>query len=144
MRSATRWLPRFVQQGFEPGDRLGIYLQNVPQFEIAMLATWKAGGIIVSISPMLKHKELSAQLADSGASALVTFESLWDEVARDVIADTDVRIAITTSELDFLDSTPPSLAAGDAIARSADARSGGADRRPPRRRAAACREPEFR
>ena len=50
-----------------------------------MLATWKAGGIMVSISPMLKHKELSAQLADSGASALVTFESLWDEVARDVV-----------------------------------------------------------
>ncbi|MGZ4230633.1 MAG: long-chain-fatty-acid--CoA ligase [Solirubrobacteraceae bacterium] len=97
-------------QGFEPGDRLGIYLQNVPQFEIAMLATWKAGGIMVSISPMLKHKELSAQLSDSGASALVTFESLWDEVARDVVDETDVRIAITTSELDFLDSTPPLLA----------------------------------
>ena len=68
-----------------------------------MLATWKAGGVMVSISPMLKHKELSAQLADSGASALVTFESLWDEVARDVVGETDVRIAITTSELEFLD-----------------------------------------
>jgi long-chain acyl-CoA synthetase len=98
------------EQGFAPGDRLGIYLQNVPQFLIAMLAMWKAGGIMVSISPMLKHKELSAQLADSGATALVTFESLWDEVARDVVGGTDVRIAITTSELDFLDETPPLLA----------------------------------
>jgi long-chain acyl-CoA synthetase len=100
-----------AEHGFEPGDRLGIYLQNVPQFVIAVLATWKAGGVMVSISPMLKHKELSAQLADSGASALVTFESLWDEVARDVVGDTDVRIAITTSELDFLDSTAPPLLA---------------------------------
>ena len=98
------------RQGFEPGDRLGIYLQNVPQFLIAMLGTWKAGGVMVSISPMLKHKELSAQLHDSGATALVTFESLWDEVARDVVGETDVRIAITTSELDFLESTPPLLA----------------------------------
>ena len=98
------------REGFGAGDRLGIYLQNVPQFLIAMLATWKAGGIMVSISPMLKHKELSAQLADSGASALVTFESLWDEVAREVVGETDVRIAITTSELDFLDDTPPLLA----------------------------------
>jgi long-chain acyl-CoA synthetase len=92
-----------AEHGFKPGDRLGIYLQNVPQFVIAVLATWKAGGVVVSISPMLKHKELSAQLADSGASALVTFESLWGEVARDVVGDTDVRIAITTSELEFLD-----------------------------------------
>jgi long-chain acyl-CoA synthetase len=97
------------EHGFEPGDRLGIYLQNVPQFLIAMLATWKAGGIMVSISPMLKHKELAAQLTDSGARGLITFESLWDEVARDVVGETDVRIAITTSELDFLDSTPPLL-----------------------------------
>jgi long-chain acyl-CoA synthetase len=106
-----------LEHGFKPGDRLGIYLQNVPQFLIAMLATWKAGGIMVSISPMLKHNELSAQLADSGATALVTFESLWDDVARDVVGETDVRVAITTSELDFLDSTPPSLASA---ARSRD------------------------
>ena len=100
-----------------------------------MLATWKAGGVMVSISPMLKHKELSAQLADSGASALVTFESLWDEVARDVVGDTDVRIAITTSELDFLDSDPVAARGLAAKPRQQHARSGGADRRPPRRRA---------
>jgi long-chain acyl-CoA synthetase len=109
-----------LTRGFEPGGRLGIYLQNVPQFLIAMLATWKAGGIMVSISPMLKHKELSAQLADSGASALVTFESLWEEVARDVVGETDVRIAITTSELDFLDSTAPPLLASSRRNRDAE------------------------
>jgi long-chain acyl-CoA synthetase len=97
-------------QGFETGDRLAVYLQNVPQFVIAMLATWKAGGIMVSVSPMLRHKELTAQLTDSGASALVTLESLWDEVAREVIPDTQVRTVITTSELDYLDEVPPMLA----------------------------------
>ena len=109
-----------AEHGFKPGDRLGIYLQNVPQFVIATLATWKAGGVMVSISPMLKHKELSAQLADSGASALVTFESLWDEVARDVAGETDVRIAITTSELEFLDSTAPPLLASSRRHRDGD------------------------
>jgi long-chain acyl-CoA synthetase len=96
-------------EGFEPGDRLAVYLQNVPQFLIAIVATWKAGGIVVSVSPMLKHKELRAQLEDSGAAALITFESLWHEIARDVVPETDVRIAITTSELDFLDEVPPLL-----------------------------------
>jgi long-chain acyl-CoA synthetase len=102
-----------ADQGFKPGDRLGIHLQNVPQFLIAMLATWKAGGIMVSVSPMLKHKELAAQLSDSGAAALVTLESLWHETARDVVPETGVKIAITTSELDFLDEIPPLLKASE-------------------------------
>jgi len=55
-------------EDFKPGERLAVYLQNVPQFVFAMLATWKAGGIMVSVSPMLKHKELAAQLTDSGSA----------------------------------------------------------------------------
>ncbi len=97
-------------EGFGPGERLAVYLQNVPQFVIAMLATWKAGGIMVSVSPMLKHKELASQLEDSGATALITHESLWAGVARDVVPGTKVRIACTTSELDFLDEVPDLLA----------------------------------
>ncbi len=96
-------------EGFEHGERAAVYLQNVPQFVIAMIATWKAGGIMVSVSPMLKHKELGAQLTDSGAAALITLESLWQEVAREVVPDTDVRTVITTSELDFLDEAPALL-----------------------------------
>jgi long-chain acyl-CoA synthetase len=100
-----------VEQGFRPGDRLAVYLQNVPQFPIAMLAAWKAGGSMVSLNPMLKGREASTILNDSGARALVTLESLWDEVARGVVGDTSVEISITTSELDFLGEAVPSLLA---------------------------------
>jgi long-chain acyl-CoA synthetase len=100
-------------EGLRQGDRAAVYLQNIPQFVIAMLATWKAGGIMVSVSPMLKHQELGEQLRDSGAAVLITLESLWDEVARDVVPDTDVRTVITTSELDYLDSVPPLLAGAE-------------------------------
>jgi long-chain acyl-CoA synthetase len=97
-------------EGFAAGERVAVYLQNVPQFVIAMVATWKAGGIMASVNPMLKRKELRTLLSDCGASVLVTFESLWEEVARDVVADLDVHTVITTSELDFLDEVPPLLA----------------------------------
>jgi long-chain acyl-CoA synthetase len=106
--------------GFQRGDRLAVYLQNMPQFVIAMLATWKAGGIMVSVSPMLKHKELTALLQDSGASAVITLESLWAEVARDVVPNSDVRTVVTTSELDYLDRLPAPLA-GARRTRPADA-----------------------
>jgi long-chain acyl-CoA synthetase len=93
-------------EGFKAGERLAVYLQNVPQFAIAMLAAWKTGGIMVSVNPMLKQKEVTTLLADSGAVALITLESLWNEVARDVVPEVDVRMTITTSELDFLTEVP--------------------------------------
>ncbi|NYJ05462.1 class I adenylate-forming enzyme family protein [Petropleomorpha daqingensis] len=89
------------EHGFERGDRLAVYLQNVPQFVIAMVATWKAGGIMVSINPMNRERELAYQLEDSGAKVLLCLESLYDSVARKVVPDTDVTLVLTTSELEY-------------------------------------------
>jgi long-chain acyl-CoA synthetase len=90
-----------LANGFAPGDRLAVYLQNVPQFVIAMVATWKAGGIMVSINPMNRERELAYQLNDSGAKVLLCLESLYDSVARKVVPDTDVQLVLTTSELEY-------------------------------------------
>jgi long-chain acyl-CoA synthetase len=90
-----------LANGFSPGDRLAVYLQNVPQFVIAMVAAWKAGGVMVSINPMSRTRELSYLLKDSGATVLVALEALYDQVGRDVVPDTDVRLVLTTSELEF-------------------------------------------
>ena len=90
-----------LASGFAPGDRLAVYLQNVPQFVIAMVATWKAGGVMVSINPMSRERELSYLLKDSGATVLVALEALHEEIGRSVVPDTDVRLVLTTSELEF-------------------------------------------
>ena len=90
-----------VANGFAAGDRLAVYLQNVPQFVIAMIATWKAGGVMVSINPMSRVRELSYLLKDSGATVLLALESLYDEVAREVVPETSVKLVLTTSELEF-------------------------------------------
>jgi long-chain acyl-CoA synthetase len=90
-----------LRSGFSRGDRLAVYLQNVPQFVIAMVAAWKAGGIMVSINPMSRTRELSYLLKDSGATVLISLETLYEEVAREVVPETDVRLVLTTSELEF-------------------------------------------
>ncbi|MGY1914015.1 AMP-binding protein [Blastococcus sp. SYSU DS0973] len=90
-----------LAHGFGPGDRLAVYLQNVPQFVIAMVASWKAGGTMVSTNPMSRQRELSYLLKDSGAAVLLSLEALYDGVAREVVPDTDVRLVLTTSELEF-------------------------------------------
>ncbi|MGY1601946.1 class I adenylate-forming enzyme family protein [Geodermatophilus sp. SYSU D00815] len=98
--------------GFERGDRLAVYLQNVPQFVLALLATWKAGGIMVSVNPMSRDRELRYQLRDSGAKVLLCLESLYGSVARGVVPDTDVTLVLTTSELEFQTRHDPRLFAG--------------------------------
>ena len=59
------------EKGFLKGDRLAVYLQNVPQFVIASLAAWKLSGIVVTVNPMYQARELHEVLFDSGASVLV-------------------------------------------------------------------------
>jgi len=90
-----------LANGFGRGDRLAVYLQNVPQFLVCMVGTWKAGGVMVSINPMSRTRELTYLLKDSGAKVLVCLETLYDDVARGVVPDTDVALVLTTSELEY-------------------------------------------
>ncbi len=106
-----------LASGFAPGDRLAVYLQNVPQFVMAMVAAWKAGGVMVSINPMSRTRELSYLLADSGATVLLCLDTLYGEVARDVVPGTDVRLVLTTSGLDLQTRDDPRLFAGVTRAR---------------------------
>lgn len=91
----------FLAHGLARGDRVAVYLQNVPQYVIAMLATWKAGGTMVSISPMSRQRELAKLLNDSGSVVLVCLDELYEDVAREVVPETDVRLVVTTSALEY-------------------------------------------
>ncbi len=98
-----------AERDIRPGDRVALYLQNVPQFVIAALAIWKAGAIVVSCNPMLRTAELAKQLNDSGARAIVSLESLYREAGAAAIAQSPVELVITTSEHEFRgEDAPPS------------------------------------
>ncbi len=96
-----------LDAGVAAGDRVAAYLQNVPQFVIAMLGTWKAGCILVPANPMNKARELELLLNDSGASVLVALESLYTDVAQGVVGSTAVHTTITTSELEYQSRNDP-------------------------------------
>ncbi len=99
---ADRFATLLAERGVEKGDRVAVYTQNNPQFLIAQYGAWKRGAIFVPINPMLKEKELDYHLNDSGTKVLVCLESLYGDVAREVVPDTSVEHVFTTSELDFL------------------------------------------
>jgi long-chain acyl-CoA synthetase len=101
-----------LARGFAPNDRLAVYLQNVPQFVVGMVAAWKAGGIMVSVNPMNRSRELTYLLADSGASVLLCQDDLYEDVARGVVPGTAVRAVLTTSALDYQTRADQRLFAG--------------------------------
>lgn len=101
-----------LDAGFSAGERVAVYLQNVPQFLIAQIGCWKAGGIAVSINPMNKERELTELLTDSGATVLVCLQSLYRDVAASVVPNTPVRTVITTLELEYQTRDEPRIFSG--------------------------------
>lgn len=63
-----------AEMGVRKGDRVGLYLPNVPQMVIAYYGVLKAGGICVPTNPLYTERELSHQVKDSGAKVLVTLD----------------------------------------------------------------------
>jgi long-chain acyl-CoA synthetase len=90
-----------ADRGFAPGERLAVMLQNVPQFVVALLGTWKAGGAVVPVNPMYKAAELTHVLTDAGAAALVCSETAWHGYVRQAAAGSPVRYAFTACEFDL-------------------------------------------
>jgi long-chain acyl-CoA synthetase len=108
------------ERGVETGDRIAVWMQNIPQVLIAVLAAWKCGAVVVPCNPMLRERELAKVLSGSGCRVLLCQEDLYVEVGRAAIPSTAVRHAITTSPLDFLDehAPRPAVLAGTSRARS--------------------------
>ena len=101
----------FAARGVGRGDRIALFLQNMPQFVVGILAAWKLGAIAVPVNPMLKERELRYVLRDCGARAIVSLQDLWNSVASKAVEGTAVETMMTTSPLDYLggQGVPPVL-----------------------------------
>jgi long-chain acyl-CoA synthetase len=58
------------------GDRVALFLPNIPEFIVAYLAAQKIGAIAVSVNVMLTSEELRYIVEDSGAGTLFTTADL--------------------------------------------------------------------
>ena len=61
--------------GIGKGDRVGLYLPNVPIYISAYYGAAMAGATLVNFSPLYTAHELAAQVEDSGTRLLVTLNS---------------------------------------------------------------------
>jgi long-chain acyl-CoA synthetase len=61
--------------GYGPGDRIGLYLPNVPHYVAAYYGILKLGATVVNFSPLYTAAELAHQVADSGTRVLFTLSA---------------------------------------------------------------------
>jgi len=71
------------ENGVARGDRVALYLPNIPAFIIAYLAIVRMGAIAVSVNSMLKADELQYILNDAGAMLLFATNDLLGNVSLD-------------------------------------------------------------
>lgn len=73
--AAQRFACGLIKLGIQPGDRVGLYLPNVPHYIAAYYGAMMAGAIAVNFSPLYTVEELAHQAEDSGTKLLVTLSA---------------------------------------------------------------------
>lgn len=99
--------------GIAKGDRVAVYLPNLPQFVIAYYGALRIGAVVVSVSPLYKDRELSHVLGDSGARILVAWDRLYP-IAQAVRDRTRLHHVITTNASEDFSKIPSESGTSDA------------------------------
>lgn len=68
-------------RGVSQGDKVGVQLQNVPQFALCMLALWKIGASALILNTMYGSHELRTIFTDAHPHGLISSETSSAEVA---------------------------------------------------------------
>ena len=122
--ASDRFAALLAAHGIVPGDRVAVFLPNLPQYHLVFFGILKLGAVHVPVSPMSRAFELAHELGDTGALALVALDALMP-VVREVRAASSLRHVFVTGFADLLPAQPtvplpdamraPRIACPDAI-----------------------------
>jgi len=73
-QDAQRFAAGLQALGIAKGDRVGLFLPNVPIYAAAYYGAMMAGATVVNFSPLYSVEELAWQVGDSGTRVLVTVD----------------------------------------------------------------------
>jgi long-chain acyl-CoA synthetase len=76
----------FASAGVKAGDRVALFLPNLPAFVIAYLGALKIGAIVVSLNATHKEEEIAFVLGDCRASVAVTTQDLRERIFPKAVA----------------------------------------------------------
>ena len=93
-QSSSRFANALIGLGIQPGDRVGLFLPNIPDFVVAYFGVQKAGATGVALNVMLTPPEARFILEDCEARALVTTEELRNNVPSDALPELEFYLVI--------------------------------------------------
>jgi long-chain acyl-CoA synthetase len=90
-----------LELGIQKGDRVALMLPNCPQWVIGEFAIWKAGAIVVPMSPLLAEPEVQRTLNDCGAKVALVLTPYYSKI-KAAQANTQLRCVIATNIKEYL------------------------------------------
>ena len=102
-REAKSFAAGLLAMGIKQGDRVGLFLPNVPIYASAYYGAMMAGAVVVNFSPLYTVEELAWQVGDSGTRLLVTLDvpELYDTAAK-VLESSELETLVIGSLADML------------------------------------------
>ena len=72
MRDDAVALAGWLQKaGVEAGDRVAVFMQNCPQFPVALYAILRANAVVVPVNPMNRAEEFKHYISDPGTKVVI-------------------------------------------------------------------------
>ena len=96
--AARRVAALLKSKGVGPGDRVALVLPNVPPFPVLFYGAVAIGAVVVPMNPLLKGREVTYYLEDSGAAIVFAWKDMAQEAAKGASA---VGIECVEVGLDF-------------------------------------------
>ena len=100
-RAADRFAASLAALKVKKGDKVAIFLPNIPQFIISFYGALRIGAIETAVSPLYKEREVDHQLNDSEAETIIVLDALYP-ILEKVVARTKIKRIIFTSIKDYM------------------------------------------
>ena len=100
-RMVLQFAGSLLRLGIEEGDRVVLYLYNMPQTMIAWLALERLGAIVVPVAPVYGAGDLKYLVNDVGAETILCMDSNFNYV-NEVLPETSLKRVVVTNMLDLV------------------------------------------
>ncbi|MBI3163671.1 MAG: AMP-binding protein, partial [Chloroflexi bacterium] len=100
-----RMAAALVEMGVKKGDRVGIFMPNIPQFLIAYFGILKAGGVVVAVNPTYPVEEILTPVKDANIEVMFCMSRFYGKL-KEVREKSGLKKIIVTNIKETL---PPLL-----------------------------------
>ncbi|RJP94391.1 MAG: long-chain fatty acid--CoA ligase [Desulfobacteraceae bacterium] len=101
--TADRIASFLASRGIKKGDRVAIFLPNIPHYPPIYFGILKAGAVCVTCNPLYTGSELNYQLKDAGAKAVFCMDHpLFYPTTVEAVKNTGVKTVVVCSVKSYL------------------------------------------